>query len=881
MALRRTRNVSLTPQLDALIDARIASGHYRSSSEVVRAALRLLEAAETAATPPVAVAEEAGFRLLAESAPAMLWMGDASGQCIYLNRALRAFWGVGAEAMAGFDWISRLHPEDAAMVAACFQNGRQTRTGFTVEARYRDAGGDWRLLRTEAEPRFAADGVFLGLVGTNADVTELRRNEVALREGEARLRDLVATLDLASVLVRDLDGTIRFWAEGCQRLYGWTAEEALGQPAHRLLDSEFPRPQAEIEALLLQDGAWKGEVRQRRRDGSQVAVSVQMALRRDAEGRPVAIAESLTDVTVLRRTEAGLSASEERLRMAQEAAEIGIFDWDAERRVTSWSPEMFRLMGIDPATPPEAWFPAWLERLHPEDRTRAEGEARALMERPGPLQIEYRVQRPDGCVRWMLARGMVEADAAGAVRRILGVTLDVTSLRLAEAKARVSEARQRALFDAAPFAVIVIDPVTHEILDVNDRACTEYGYAREDFVRLHISDIDVLGSAEIRARGRRCVAGPGAQEFEAQHRTSSGAIRDVLVRVQGLEVEGRQLTYGAHIDITDRKAAESALRSSDARLRLALEAAEFGSWEYDIAKDLARRRGLLQGDFPGLPDEGFSMAAWLEPVHPEDRDMVEARLRAVCEGRSPRFEAELRVPAPEGGWRWVASRGAVVETSAEGLPLVVAGVARDITESRQAVERQTLLMREVDHRAKNALAVVMAALRLTKAPDLPSYIRAIEGRVGALARAQTLLADRQWDGAELETLLRGEVAPFLGGQRVTMEGPPVTLSPVVAQALAMAVHELATNAVKHGALSTAAGHVRLAWSWSDAEPGRVLRLHWTETGGPPLPPVPARRGFGSRVLEATVRGQLSGQLTLDWRREGLDCRIELPLGRRR
>ncbi|MBU8539186.1 type II toxin-antitoxin system ParD family antitoxin [Falsiroseomonas tokyonensis] len=886
MAPRRTRNVSLTPQLDGLIDRLIARGGYRSSSEVVRAALRLLEAREASAdapadTPP-AETEEAGFGLLAESLPAMLWMGDSSGRPIYMNLSLRAFWGVGPEEMVGFDWIGRLHPEDAARVAACFRQGRQTRTGFTVEARYRNAAGEWRLLRTEAEPRFAPDGTFFGLVGTNLDVTELRRTEQALRESEAQLRDLVATLDLSTLLVRELDGTIRFWAAGCQRLYGWAAEEAVGQPAHRLLQTEFPLPQAEIDSLLLRDGAWKGDLRQRRRDGSEVVVSVQMGLRRDAAGRPVAIAESLTDVTVLRRTEAGLSASEQRLRMAQEAAEIGIFDWDVQRRATSWSPEMFRLMAIDPATPPEACFDAWLDRVHPADRARAKAETVGFLARPGPLQIEYRLKLPDGSVRWMLGRGVVETDEAGRPRRMLGVNLDVTSLRRAEAKARQSEARQRALFHAAPFAVIVIDQATLDILEVNDRACADYGYTRAEFLRMNIGDIDILGNTPaIRERGRRSAVGPRTQEFEARHRLRNGQIRDVLVRVHGVDLDGRRVTYGAHFDITDRKAAEAALRGSDVRLRLALEAAEFGSWEYDIARDLGWRRGLLQDDFPQLAVDGFPLSAWVEPIHPAEREMVEGRLRAVCEGRSPRFEAEFRVPAPEGGWRWIASRGAVVETGPEGRPSMLAGVARDITESRQAAERQALLAREVDHRAKNALAVVLAALRLTKAPDLPSYTAAIEGRVSALARAQTLLADRQWEGAELETLLRGEVLPFLGGQRVSMQGPCVTLSPVVAQALAMTVHELATNAVKHGALSAADGEVRLEWCWSGGEPGRVLLLHWTETGGPPLAEPPLRRGFGSRVLEATVRSQLSGQITLDWRPEGLACRLELPLGRRR
>jgi two-component sensor histidine kinase/PAS domain-containing protein len=207
----------------------------------------------------------------------------------------------------------------------------------------------------------------------------------------------------------------------------------------------------------------------------------------------------------------------------------------------------------------------------------------------------------------------------------------------------------------------------------------------------------------------------------------------------------------------------------------------------------------------------------------------------------------------------------------------------NVTERKASEERQALLAREVDHRAKNALAVVQAALRLTKAPDVPSYVRAISGRVGALARAQTLLADDRWAGADLCTLVGGEVAAFLGtaeagGPRVELDGPTVALPAGVAQPLAMAMHELATNAVKYGALSVPAGRVSVSWRLFGGPPG-TLRLGWIEAGGPPVEGPPDRQGFGSRVLDGTVRGQLGGAVSFDWRRPGLVCDMEVPLAR--
>jgi two-component sensor histidine kinase len=195
--------------------------------------------------------------------------------------------------------------------------------------------------------------------------------------------------------------------------------------------------------------------------------------------------------------------------------------------------------------------------------------------------------------------------------------------------------------------------------------------------------------------------------------------------------------------------------------------------------------------------------------------------------------------------------------------------------------RLRLLAQEVDHRAKNALAVVQAALRLTPMHDAAAYAKAIEGRVAALARAQTLLAEDRWRGASLQALLEGELAAFVSlrgdstGPRAELRGPPVLLPPALTQPLAMALHELATNAVKYGALSVATGQVTVSWRIT----GGRLVLHWAEAGGPTVADSPRKPGFGSRVLDTVVRVQLGGRLSLAWEHTGLTCEIETALAR--
>lgn len=195
-----------------------------------------------------------------------------------------------------------------------------------------------------------------------------------------------------------------------------------------------------------------------------------------------------------------------------------------------------------------------------------------------------------------------------------------------------------------------------------------------------------------------------------------------------------------------------------------------------------------------------------------------------------------------------------------------------------------LLAREVDHRAKNVLAVVQATLRLTPNYDAQAYATAVEGRVSALALAQTLLSRDRWSGASLLALLEAELAPFITlgetapGPRATLNGPEVTLPPLAVQPLAMAMHELATNAVKHGALSRAGGLVTITWRLEQTPAGESLALRWAESGGPIVAEQPAP-GFGSRVLDAVVRGQLEGNLSLGWMAAGLVGEIDVPLVR--
>jgi PAS domain S-box-containing protein len=213
---------------------------------------------------------------------------------------------------------------------------------------------------------------------------------------------------------------------------------------------------------------------------------------------------------------------------------------------------------------------------------------------------------------------------------------------------------------------------------------------------------------------------------------------------------------------------------------------------------------------------------------------------------------------------------------ASGTVVGASTIARDITERKRIETQVSVLAREAEHRAKNLLANVKAMVRLSQS-DTPQHLKeAIEGRIEALANVHSLFAKSHWTGAELGSLVKQELSPYSrNGHMVTViDGPTIVLEPDLAQTIAVALHELATNAAKYGALSVATGRVRVNWSRS-ADAGARLVLRWTEVGGPPVKP-PTCKGFGSHMMETMVRRHEGGDVHLDWHAEGLVCEIALP-----
>jgi PAS domain S-box-containing protein len=313
------------------------------------------------------------------------------------------------------------------------------------------------------------------------------------------------------------------------------------------------------------------------------------------------------------------------------------------------------------------------------------------------------------------------------------------------------------------------------------------------------------------------------------------------------------------------------LLESEQRRSLAIAAGKMGSWDWD----------WVNGDW--MWDEGQYRIFGVDPqtfvatpasvqalLHPDDIGELRKAMTQFAKGVTS-YETEFRINRPDGETRWcVGTAAATVDKG--GRVIRVSGVTVDITERKRAEERQNLLAREVDHRAKNALALAQSIVRLTRGENVKAYIQAVEGRISALARVHTILSLSSWQGAEIGKLVDQELAPYSTGDQIAFAGSDIQLEPATAQTLALALHELVTNSAKYGALSTLSGRLSIKWDIAD----HVLRMVWEEKDGP-LVEKPASRGFGTRSVIASIESQLGGQAEFDWRSEGLICRLSVPL----
>jgi PAS domain S-box-containing protein len=379
-----------------------------------------------------------------------------------------------------------------------------------------------------------------------------------------------------------------------------------------------------------------------------------------------------------------------------------------------------------------------------------------------------------------------------------------------------------------------------------------------DLVEYRRSNIRAVQSTPLVSRSGQLL-GMISTHWYKPHQPSESALRQ-------LDVLGRQAA-----DLIERSSTEDALRESEARSRwLAsiVESSDDAIISTDFDGIITSWNGGAERIFGYTAEEAVRKPVTIL-IPQERRDEDRAILaRIKCGERIDHFETIRQ--CKHGSLITVSLTVSPIKDAA-GRIVGLSKIARDITEQKRNNEQIVTLAREAEHRTKNVLATVQATVSLSKSDTADGLKKAIEGRIKALANVHALFVQSRWIGAELSSLVTQELAPYFEGKqsRVRAQGPQVLLEPNSAQTIAMAIHELTSNAIKYGALSASKGFVEITWSLA---PNRRLLLRWTERGGPRVTP-PKREGFGTRVMERLIKGQMKGDIHLDWRTEGLSCLI--------
>jgi PAS domain S-box-containing protein len=342
---------------------------------------------------------------------------------------------------------------------------------------------------------------------------------------------------------------------------------------------------------------------------------------------------------------------------------------------------------------------------------------------------------------------------------------------------------------------------------------------------------------------------------------------------------------GVNIDVTERRRTERALTDRDRQLELAAKAALVGRFAIDIdvtREDFSSQRIQFSPGFGaiyGLPEETMeiSVGDWRRLVHPDDLpQFVEHRQQLFAERRGE-HHAEHRIVRPSGAIRWIEARS-FIEYDQAGHAKRLVGVNIDITERKRAEEAHKILNAELDHRVKNALATVTAVISRTRqgSRSVNDFAATLEGRIRSMAATHELLSSRHWRELSLIDLIRRELAPYAASKNTEISGPTVFLKPEAGQALAVVLHELATNAAKYGALSTNKGRVLIRWDRRlNGRPLCNLVLEWREVGGPRVD-APGKFSYGTSTIHDLIPYEFGGTVDLVFAPEGVRCRLELP-----
>ncbi|MCI0754968.1 PAS domain S-box protein [Roseomonas vastitatis] len=762
-----------------------------------------------------------------------------------------------------------------ARIAELEAENARLRTVFAKSRVHADdtAGHDREVAASRAELA-GAEELIAGLQQANL---ALDRSRAALEESEARYRAVLESATEHAIITMDKAGRITGWSPGAVAILGWEANEVLGRDSAFIWTEEdrIARiPEAERRKAL-KTGCMVEERWHLRRDGSRFWGSGRLSrLQKESVAGFVKI---LRDDTASRRAMEVTRESEARLAAIFGAAAVGLCEISPKGFFLRVNEELCRILG---RSRQELQRMGVADVTHPDDLERSFQTLGEVLESKGMTRLDKRYLRPDGSQVWANSSISALLDEAGQVRSLLVVTADLTERHEAETAVRESEDRLRNLVSASSEVMYATNPDWTVLRRLDGEGLfADTDQLNADWFEYYVHPDD---QPMVRSAIRAGILSKSVIEVEHRFPRSGGSFGWVLSRaVPVLDATGDiREWFGAASDVTARKEAEAALLEQKERFRLLVmgmpqlvwRSANEGEWTWSSPQWCT---------YTGQSVMESLGRGWLSAVHPDDRA---ATMEAWHEApRHGKLTVELRIRcAADGAWRWHQTRSLPVRDirrpgRTEGRITEWIGTCTDIEDLMRLQHRQEILVAELQHRTRNLLTVIRSILVRT----LPHSQERdeIDGRLAALGRVQGFLGRTAQRPISLAELVAAELTAtgIKASQRSVVAGPLVELSDDKVQPLALALHELATNAVKYGALAQPAAKLSITWRFETREGNEHLLLEWRESGVA-MPPAaaPRRRGFGTELIQRALPYQMRGEAELTFRSDGVHCLISLP-----
>jgi PAS domain S-box-containing protein len=764
-------------------------------------------------------ASEERYRSLYDENPSMYFTINKEGKVLSVNQFGADRLGVSTHELIGQSILKMVHEEDQDLalekINECFN-----KMGEPVQWEFRKLrkGGTTLWVRESGRTIQNPDGGTVALI-VSEDITDRKQMEEALYRH-------MEVLDLANdtIVIRDLNDIITYWNQGAEWTYGWTKEEALGKDVHELLQTEFPKPLEEIREIFHRDEYWEGELTQTKRDGTRVIMASRWTLQSAKQGNPLAILEISNDITERKRIDKTLRESQERfasfMRNLPGAAWIkdveGRYVYANEIAQTIFSRTLDDLLGKTD------------NQIFDIDTAREfmENDRRVFTTKQS-LQVIESIPQQDG-IHYSIVSKFPIFDQKDAMTLIGGVAIDITELKNAESALKKQKDLYEAIINTQSdvgecFLVIENDRIVY-----SNKACEKIsGYSLADLEALP-SFFDLIvpeQRALIRKNLNRIILGHKGEEryqITVLHKNGKEIILEIAAHLVPADQQTQVIIIGR--DITARKRAEEDLQKSEERLRIAIEGASIGNWDWNIETGQLDWSERCRAMFGLSPDSPLSYEVFLSALHPEDRARTDQAVQeAIANGTN--YDIEYRTVWPDGSLHWIHARGLVIY-DVYHKPKRMTGVVIDITQRRQAEEEiktslreKEILLKEIHHRVKNNLQIVSSLLNLQSRhvkDEFRDQFKESQNRIKSMALIhETLYQSGNLTGVDVakyaKSLSKHLIRSYGADSsiRLKVDADNVLLGIDKSVPCGLIINELVSNSLKHAFSGEKDGEIRI------------------------------------------------------------------------